>query len=143
LILGRYIVREISVPLLAVGTVLITIFAGYSAVRFLNDAVNGLLTGKTVVLLIGLKALIALEVLLPVTLYLSVVLALGRLHADSEITGMEACGLGPWRIITPIFLLSLLLALVVTGLSLYARPWAYAKTYSLQPVLEVNSTSTR
>ena len=108
MILERYIVREISAPLVAICAVLIMIFAGYSAVRFLNDAVNGLLSGETVVALVALKVLIALEVLLPVTLYLAVVLALSRLYADSEITAMEAAGIGHGRIIVPILFLALL-----------------------------------
>jgi lipopolysaccharide export system permease protein len=113
-------------------SVLIMIFAGYSAVKFLNDAVNGLLSGGTVVKLVALKVIIAFEVLLPVTLYLAVVLALGRLYADSEITAMEACGFSHKRIILSILLLALPLSLGVTGLSLYARPWAYQKFYALE-----------
>jgi lipopolysaccharide export system permease protein len=132
LILERYIIRQISAPLVAICTVLIMIFAGYSAIRFLNDAVNGLLSGKTVIVLVALKVLIALEVLLPVTFYLSIILALSHLYADGEITGMEACGFSPWRIMTSIFLFALLLALIVTGLTLYGRPWAYEKSYALQ-----------
>lgn len=132
MILQRYILREITAPLVAICTVLILIFSGYSAVRFLNDAVNGLLSGGTVVELVGLKVLIALEVLIPVTLYLSIVLALSRLHSDSEITAMEASGMGQRRIITSILFISLLLAVAVSGLSLYARPWAYGKTYTLE-----------
>lgn len=118
-------------PLVAVCAVLIMIFSGYSAVRFLNDAVNGLLTGGTVAALVALKVLIALEVLLPVTLYLAVVLALSRLYSDSEIVAMEAAGISLWRLIVPIFFLSLFLGVMVTGLSLYARPWAYQKLYDL------------
>lgn len=132
MILERYIVREIMAPLVAVCAVLIMIFAGYSAIQFLNDAVNGLLSGETVVALVGLKVLIAFEVLLPVTLYLAVVLALSRLHADSEITAMEAGGVGPGRIIISVFSLALFLGLVVTALSLFVRPWAYEKIYALE-----------
>jgi lipopolysaccharide export system permease protein len=134
LILERYIAREITAPLVSVCTVLILIFSGYSAVRFLNDAVNGLLSGETVVVLVALKVLIALEVLIPVTLYLAVVLALSRLHADSEVTAMEAGGIGQGRIITPVLFLALLLALMVAGLSLYARPMAYQEIYALENI---------
>lgn len=132
MILERYIIREIVAPMVAICAVLIMVFAGYSAVQFLNDAVNGLLSGETVVALVGLKVLIAFEVLLPVTLYLAVVLALSRLYADSEITAMEAGGVGPSRIIISIFSLALFLGLLVTGLSLFARPWAYEKIYALE-----------
>jgi lipopolysaccharide export system permease protein len=132
LILERYIIREIFAPLAGICTVLIMIFAGHTAIRFLNDAVNGLLSGRTVVVLLALKVLIALEVLLPVTLYLAIVLALSRLYADGEITAMEACGIGQGRIIISILLLSLLLSLMVTGFSLFVRPWAYEKIYALE-----------
>lgn len=115
-------------------TVLIMIFGGYSTIRFLNDTINGLLSGGTVVTLVSLKLLIALEVLIPVTLYLSVVLALSRLYADGEITAMEVSGIGPGRIITPIFFLALLIAIMVSWLSLYARPWAYENIYNLENI---------
>jgi lipopolysaccharide export system permease protein len=134
LILERNIVREITAPLVSICAVLILIFSGYIAVRFLNDAVNGLLSGETVVTLVALKVIIALEVLIPVTLYLAIVLALSRLHGDGEITAMEAGGIGQGRIITPVLFLALILALMVAGLSLYARPLAYQKIYDLETV---------
>ena len=132
MILERYIIREILAPLAAIGLVLITIFSGYSAIRFLNDAVNGLLSGQTVAALVLLRALIAFEVLLPVTLYLAIVLALSRLYADGEVTAMESGGIGPGRITRSVLFLALPLAVLVGGLSLYARPWAYEKYYALQ-----------
>jgi lipopolysaccharide export system permease protein len=132
LILERYIIREILSPLAAIGLVLIAIFSGYSATRFLNDAVNGLLSGQTVAVLVLLKVLIALEVLLPVTLCLAVVLALSRLYADGEIPAMEAGGIAPGRITKAVFFLAFALALLVGGLSYYARPWAYEKIYTLE-----------
>lgn len=130
MILERHIIRDILSPQVAIGLVLMIIFSGYSATRFLNDAVNGLLAGQTVAALVFFKALIALEVLLPVTLYLAIVLALSQLHADNEVTAMEACGIGPGRVVKSVILLALPLALLVSGLSVYARPWAYAQIYA-------------
>jgi lipopolysaccharide export system permease protein len=130
LILERHIIRDILSPQMAIGLVLIIIFSGYSATRFLNDAVNGLLAGQTVAALVFFKVLIALEVLLPVTLYLAIVLALSQLHADNEMTAMEGCGIGPGRVVKSVVFLALPLALLVSGLSLYARPWAYAQIYA-------------
>jgi len=138
LILHRYIVREIIKPKAATGTVVILIFAGYSAARFLADAVNGLLPGTTVAALIFLRIVIALEVLLPVTLYLSVIVALGRLYADQEMTALEAVGVSPGRIIKAVFSLSLVFAVFVSGLSLYARPWAYEQYYRLKAEAKEN-----
>jgi lipopolysaccharide export system permease protein len=131
-ILERYTIREIGRPILAVGAVLVTIFAGYCAVLFLDDAVNGLLSPDVVGTLIGLKLCIALDVLLPVTLYLAVILGLGRFHADREILAMEATGPGYRPVLKAVLVLGLLLAVVVGLISCIVRPWAYEQMYRLR-----------
>lgn len=132
MILERRIMRDILSPQIAVALVLIVIFSGYSASRFLNDAVNGLLAGETVAVLVFYKVLIAFDVLLPLTLYLAIVLCLSQLHVDNEIAAMEACGIGPGRVIKAVLYLAIPMALLVGGLSLYARPWAYAQIYAAE-----------
>jgi lipopolysaccharide export system permease protein len=132
LIIDRYLIREIIKPLVVICTVLVIIFASYSAARFLADAVSGLLSGATVISLVLLKVVIALEVLLPTTLYLSVVIALGRLYTDSEITALHASGVGLTRVLKAVFRLSLVVAAIVASLSLYVRPWAYQASYRLK-----------
>ena len=72
-----------------------------------------------------------MEVLLPTTLYLSVVLVLGRLYADSEMTALFACGVGIGRVFRAVIYLSVPLAILVACLSLYVRPWAYQQSYVL------------
>jgi len=137
-IIERYIAREVVKPLLTICGVLLIIFVGYSSGRYLTDAVNGLLPVETVVSLILLRSAIALEVLLPVALYLSVVLGLGRLYMDSEITALQACGMGVSRVFRVVFYLSLILAIVVAGLSLYGRPWAYEQSYWIKARADID-----
>ena len=79
-----------------------------------------------------LKSVIALDVLLPIALHLSVVVALGRLYTDSEMTALSACGVSPTRVLRVVCWVSLLVAVVVGCLSLYVRPWAYEMRYWLQ-----------
>ncbi len=129
MIIDRYITVEILKPLLIIGGILLVIFVGYSSGQYLTDAVNGMLTIDTVAVLILLRATIALEVLLPVALYLSIVLGLGRLHSDAEITALTSCGIGTGRLVYVALRLGLVLAVVVAVLSLYARPWAYDQSY--------------
>jgi len=143
LIIDRYIVREIIKPTVAICAVLIFIFGCYMATRYLADAVSGQLPGTTVFLLILLRIAIALEVLLPTTLYLSVVIALGRLYKDSEMTALSACGVSLARILRPVFLTSLVIALIVLSLSLYIRPWAYNQFFWLKARAKANFDLTR
>lgn len=138
MLINRYVNREILTPLLTICSVLVVIFSGYSAARYLPDAANGLMTGKTVLALVSLKILIALEVLIPITLFLSVITVLARLHTTSEIIAMQACGLGERVLFGSVFQVSLVVAVVVASLSLYVRPWAYEKSYWLKADAEAN-----
>jgi lipopolysaccharide export system permease protein len=138
MIIDRYIMREIIKPTVSVCGILVFIFGCYMATRFLADALGGQLAGSTVIILILLRIAIALEVLLPTTLYLSVVVALGRLYKDSEMTALFACGVSPGQVLRPVFYTALAIALIVASLSLFIRPWAYDKYYKLKAYAEAN-----
>lgn len=138
MIINRYLIREVAKPLAVVLSVLSVLFASYSAARFLSDAVNGLLPADTIAELVGLKALIALEVLIPISLYISVVLSFGRLYSDSEFTAMFALRVTPVRVMGAVLALSGCLALVVAGLSLVLRPWAYQQSHEISKRAEAS-----
>jgi len=131
MIINRYLLREIAGPLAIVLGVLAVLFTSYAAAGFLSDAVNGLLPTDLLVQVIGLRTLIALELLIPIALYLAVVMALGRMYVDSEVTALFALGVTPVRVQGVVLGLSLCMALAVAGLSLVARPWAYSRSHEL------------
>lgn len=131
-ILERYLIREIVKPLLVASGLLATIFMIFRTAGFMGDVARGVLPADFVLLLASLKTVVSLEVLLSIALHLAVVVALGRLYADSEMTALQACGVSPMKILQVVCWLSALLALVVACLSLYGRPWAYQKIYWLQ-----------
>ena len=143
MIIDRYIMREIIKPTVAVCAALVFIYGCYMATRYLADAVSGQLPGTTVIILILLRIAIALEVLLPTTLYLSVVIALGRLYKDSEMTALFACGVSTSRIMRPVFFVSLIIVAIVFSLSLYIRPWAYNQFFRLKAQAKANFDLTR
>lgn len=136
MIITWYLVREVLKPSVAVCGILIVMFAGYSWIAFLEKAVNALIPGSMLATLIGLKVSIALEVLLPVSLYFGVILGLGRLYADSEMKGLMSCGVSPYRVLGTILALSSFVAILVGGLSLHLRPLAYAYSYQLKAKAE-------
>jgi len=132
MIIDRYLRREISVPFLAVSVVLTAIFFTYSLTRFLIDANAGLLRPLEVLQLTFLKALISLEVLLPLSLYLAVLIGLGRLYSDSEIYAMRSSGISEMRAMRPIVGMAFLLAILIALFSLFVRPWAYGASYEIK-----------
>lgn len=132
MIIDRYMMREVGLPFLAVAAVLVVIFASYSLTRHLVDANAGLLLPAEVFRLTGLRALISLEVLLPLSFYLAVMVGMGRLYSDSEIYAMRSGGVSERRLMRPVMFLALLLAGVTALLSLVVRPWAYGVSYAVR-----------
>jgi lipopolysaccharide export system permease protein len=129
--IDRYLRRSVLRPFAAIVGVLVALFAGYSLSGILADAVSGLLSIGVIAALAGLKLLIALEVLTPISLFVAVVVAFGRLQEDGELTIMLALGMSPLRLARPVIMLALTLAVLVSCLSLFARPWAYAESHAI------------
>ncbi len=130
--LVRYLVREVLKPSAVICGLLVVLFAAYSWVTFLSKAVNALLPVDMILTLIALKVGIALEVLLPISLYFGVILGFGRLHTDSEMKALMACGVNPYRILLAVLALSCLVAVLVSIFALYLRPLAYKESYRLR-----------
>ena len=126
-------------PFVAVGGVLTAIFTTYSMTRFLDKAADGLLRTSEVLQLTALKTVIAQEVLIPVSLFVALVIALGRLYSDWEMTALRSFGFAEHRILRPILAMALTLAVVVGFFSLVGRPWAYGQLYKLEVEAEATS----
>ena len=139
MIIDRYMVREVGLPFVSVTAVLLIIFATYSLTQFLMDANAGLLQAGEVIYLTALKSFISLAVLLPLSFYFSVMLGMGRLYSDSEIYAMRSGGISEMRLMRPVILLALLLAIFTGFLSLAARPWAYQRSYELRAAARATS----
>lgn len=135
LILQRYILREIALPALGGLAILVTVYSIYSATDVLADAVAGRVSGLTILQLIALRTLIAGEVLLPTSLYLSVVWAFARLDRDSELAVLRASGVSLGQLFAPVVWVGAVGALLVAALTLQVRPWAFRVTYALEEQL--------
>ncbi len=130
-IIHRYVLLEIIPPFAVVLIVLAVLFTSYGAAEFLSNAVNALLPTDLIVQLVGLRTLIALELLIPISLYFAVVMAFGRLYSDSEVAAMSALGVSPARVLGVVLALSLGTAGAVAALSLLVRPWAYQRSHEI------------
>jgi lipopolysaccharide export system permease protein len=82
--------------------------------------------------LILLSTLQNLTLVVPVGLLLGVVLALGRLYHDSEMTALQACGAGDRPVLLPVLGFSVVLAGLLGALSLHVSPAASARMLELR-----------
>lgn len=122
--MGRYVVREVVLAWLAVTSVLVVVLLTNRLVDFLTRAVDGDVPSNVVFTLLGLKALGGIGKVLPASFFLGIMLGLGRLYRDAEMTAMTACGLGPPRLYAALFTVAVPLAMLGGALSLYIAPWS-------------------
>jgi lipopolysaccharide export system permease protein len=132
MLIERYITSEVIRPFAAGLAMLAVVFVAFSAAVRLSEAASGEIASSVVAQLIFLNTLIAMEVLVPTTLFLAILSTIGRLHRDSEMAALSAAGVSEARILRAVGKPALICAIVVGLLSVYARPWAYARSYSLE-----------
>ncbi len=138
-ILDRYLLKESLWNWLAVTLVLWAIVMSNSLARFLADAVDGDIPGSIIFTLLGLKSISYLTTLIPLSLFLGVLLALGRLYQDSEMAAMQACGVGTRQIYRPLLLLAALVSVLVLVLSLFVAPRTSELGFKLREAAEQKS----
>src|SRR3954471_7905923 len=68
-----------------------------------------------------------LEVTVPMALLLAILLAFGRLSADSEIVALKTSGLSLYQMMVPVLAFTFLVYLLSLFLAMYARPWGNEK----------------
>lgn len=123
-ILDRYIFREIATTWLGVTLVLLMILLTNQFARVLGDVAKGKLPKNAAMDVIGLSAVQYLTILVPIGLFLSIMLALGRLYRDSEMPAMMACRVGPSGVYRPLTWLMVPLVLGVGWLAIDLGPRA-------------------
>lgn len=123
--IDRYVLREVAGSLGGVTAVLLAILVSYQLARILGVAAERGFPHDIVFALIGLTTLENLMVLVPIAMLLGVMLALGRLYHESEMTAVRGCGIGPGRLYLPVFALALPIAALLAWLAFVVGPAAH------------------
>jgi lipopolysaccharide export system permease protein len=120
--LDRYLLREVTTTFFAVTGVLLLILLSNQLARVLGQAAQNGFPLAVVLSLLGLTTLQQLTVLLPIGLYLGIVLSLGRLYHESEMTAIAACGVGTASVYRPVALLTAVVVVALAVLSYRVVP---------------------
>jgi len=130
-IIFRYLFRELITTTAAVCAILLMVVMSGRFVKYLAQAVSGSLDPEILFALIGYRIPGFVELILPLAFFLAILLALGRLYVESEMTVLTACGISTRRLVSYVLLIGALLAVVTGWLSLYVSPAGAAKADAL------------
>ena len=140
--LDRYLLKECVINLAAVTGVLWLIYVSTRFARYLADAAVGNMPADVIFSLLGLSSLGALSILLPIGAFLAVMLSLGRMSSDNELTVMAACGISRLRIMRNVMLFAGTVAVIVAVLALFVVPGALSDRYQLQEKAKISANTT-
>lgn len=122
MIVARYITKEVAWTFLAITAILLLIALSNRFAAFLAKAATGELPIGLVFRLVWLYIPELLSFLIPLSFFLAILFAYGRMHADSEMTVFAACGMSSVHISRFTLILSLLVMLIVGWLCLFLVP---------------------
>ncbi|WP_130619566.1 LPS export ABC transporter permease LptF [Dyella amyloliquefaciens] len=123
-ILDRYFLRELAQSVAATAIVLLAIMSGISFAHVLQQVANGSFPASVMFQVLGLNMLDGLTTLLPLSAFLGVLLALGRMWRESEMHVLASSGMGASGLLRPMSILAASIALLVGLVSLWLGPWA-------------------
>ncbi len=121
-LLDRYVGKEILAAFLTVMLIMVVMVMSTEAVHLLSWVANGRISSTALLPLLGNGVLNYSVMMMPLSLLLGIMLAYGRLYQDSEMTAMQAAGIGPASCYRPLLLVLLPCTLLLLLLNLYAVP---------------------
>ncbi len=131
-IVDRYILREVGLTWAAVTAVLLALLVSNELAQMLGRAADGHIGRELLPEAIALMSIQNGTYVIPVGLLLGIVLALGRLYHESEMAALQACGVGPGRLLRPVGLLTLGVVALLAWIALDAAPRAYGREQQIE-----------
>jgi lipopolysaccharide export system permease protein len=122
-ILHRYVFREILVPFaLGLGVFTFVLLLA-RLLKLIELVVNRGIPASHVIRVFCFLLPAFLEVTVPMAMLLAILVAFGRLSADSEITALRSSGVSLYQLVPPVATFVAIVTVATAGLAWYGRPW--------------------
>ncbi len=136
MIFRRSLVREMTATAVALFVVLLGILFTNLVLKLLARAAGGAVAPEGILALLGFGAMFYLNILLSVTVFLTVLLTLSRWYRDSEMIVWFTSGQGLTQCIRPILWFAAPFFVAIIALSLFLSPWAEQRRLEYERQLE-------
>lgn len=127
MILYRYINRQLFVTTVVVTFVLTMVLVSGRFIKYMAQAAAGEIAADALFLIMFFRLPEFLQMILPLSLYIGVLLVFGRMYVDNEMVVLRAGGVGPGRILRALLAPVLVTTCVIGMFSLYVTPMGDAQ----------------
>jgi len=131
MIIARYLAKQILQLTAALTLVLLAVAVLIRLLNYLGDATEGNIDPSVLLLLMSYRLPEFVQLILPLALLLSILLAYGRMYADNEMTVLIASGLSKRRLLAYTLLSSSAIIVLISYLSLSLTPWGLMNSETL------------
>ncbi|MEY4643143.1 MAG: hypothetical protein RLZZ227_3137 [Pseudomonadota bacterium] len=131
MIITRYLTRQILQTTAALTFILLVIVVLGRLLGYLAQASQGELDPGALVLLMTYRIPDFLQLILPLALLLGILLAYGRMYAESEMTVLTACGMSPGHLLRVTLVPAFGATVLVAMLALWLAPRGLVSTATL------------
>ncbi|RTL46543.1 MAG: LPS export ABC transporter permease LptF [Burkholderiales bacterium] len=131
--------RSFGVTLVVILTIMLTL----TLIKTLGQAAGGNVAPQDVVLLMGYATIAHLATILVLSLFIAIVVTLGRRYRESEMTIWFASGLSLARFVRPVMRMAWPILLAVVVLMLFVWPWGNQNSAELRDRYQKRSDLSR
>ena len=130
-IIHRYLLREIALPFSLILLILTFVLLMGKALQIMDLMVNKGVSIFDVVQLIAFLMPSLLVYTIPISLLIAILISVGRLSSDNEITVMKSSGISLYQLFLPVLLLALIAYFATAAMSLFLVPVGKTSTKNL------------
>jgi len=126
-VMDRMIISDLLKTILSVLAVLVIIIVSRNLIKILKMAVDGIISTEAIVSILGLKIILASVTFIVPAVFVGVLMVLGRMYRDQEMSALASAGVGVWELYISVFKVIIPFILLAAWMSLYLSPWASDK----------------
>ncbi|MBW4019254.1 LPS export ABC transporter permease LptF [Moraxella osloensis] len=127
-ILRRYMTQQVAANTAIVLLFLMALMLGGRLIRYFGIAAEGRLDVGLLFAIIGYNIPTFLELILPLSFFIALMLVLGRMYVDQEMSVLFASGISRGRLTRLMIPLITGLFVFQMGISLWAKPWGLSNS---------------
>ncbi len=123
MILRRYISQQIALTSILVLGFLLFLLLGGRLIRYFGMAAEGQLDVGVLFTIISYNIPFLLELILPLSFFIALMLVFGRLYVDNEMSVINSCGVSRGRLAGLTTPLIIIVFIIEAWLSIVGKPW--------------------